>query len=211
MPAQSTERAKIMDAAYRTLVASKGSSLSVNEVLRVAGLSTRAFYRHFDSKDELLLALFRRDAERLTGMLRAAAEADTPPRALTAFIEAMLRVPADPRRRQRALILSAEESTRARGYGAERHRFQVELETVLIAILNRGRTDGTFPWVDPGPDARSVRAVLMQAFDEQITGTAPMPAAESARQVTDFALRAVGINSRLVTQDVTETQISNQA
>jgi AcrR family transcriptional regulator len=35
----------------------------VADILNEADLSTRSFYRHFASKDQLLCALFRREAE----------------------------------------------------------------------------------------------------------------------------------------------------
>ena len=57
--ADTGERSRIIEAAYRCLVDSGGGGLSVTGVLNAAGLSTRAFYRHFDSKDALLLAMFR--------------------------------------------------------------------------------------------------------------------------------------------------------
>jgi len=117
---QSSERDRITEAAYRTLVATGGTSLSVNEVLRAAELSTRAFYRHFDSKDELLLALFRQDSDRVAARLRRAADTEPPPAALVAFLQAMLRITADPRRRQRVLVMSSEEIARAKGFTAER-------------------------------------------------------------------------------------------
>ena len=39
------------------------ASATVQDILDEAGLSTRAFYRHFGSKDDLFHALFRREAE----------------------------------------------------------------------------------------------------------------------------------------------------
>jgi len=191
--AQTAERAAVMDAAYRTLVASKGTSVSVTDVLRTAGLSTRAFYRHFESKDELLLALFRRDAERVAGQLDAAARAETPRDALVGWIAAFLRIASDPRRRRRVLVLSSEEVTRARGYAAERQRFEAAQVRAIAAILERGVADGSFPWAKPVPDARSIRAALGQAFEDQVAGTANLTADEAAAEVADFAFRAVGL------------------
>jgi AcrR family transcriptional regulator len=190
--AQSRERARIVDAAYRTLVANGGVSLSMAELLDAAGLGTRAFYRHFVSKDELLLAVYRRDADRLSDRLTQAVGDAAPAAALAAFVEAMLRVTDDPRRRRRVRIMSAEAVRQARGYATETQRFRAVLEETLAGILARGREDGSFPLTDPGPDARSIRAALGQAFDDQVAGIATVRPAEAARQVTDFALRATG-------------------
>src|SRR4051794_27006950 len=73
-----SERERIMEAASRLL--SAGHSLAVTDVLEGAGLSTRAFYRHFESEDALLLALFRRDSERVNTQLEAAVDAAATPR-----------------------------------------------------------------------------------------------------------------------------------
>ncbi|WP_235825762.1 TetR/AcrR family transcriptional regulator [Candidatus Frankia alpina] len=81
---QDDERELIMDAAYRCLLASEGVSVAITDILHAAGLSTRAFYRHFASKDSLLLALFRRDCERVTAELTSSIQrrnASPPPRA----------------------------------------------------------------------------------------------------------------------------------
>lgn len=190
---QSPERKALMDAAFHVLTTNSGASLSVTEVLRAAGLSTRAFYRHFDSKDELLLALFRRDSEHVTRRLeKAVGAAATPAAALTAWVEGYLDIAADSHRRHRVIVLSAPEITRARGYDAEQRRVDAEHRDAIARILERGLADGSFPWADPEPDARSIRAALGQAFTDQMTSNAAVSADEAARQVVDLALRAVG-------------------
>jgi AcrR family transcriptional regulator len=192
-----TERARILDAAYAILAGNTGGSLSVTEVLEAAGLSTRALYRHFESKDALLLALFRRDAERLNARLEAAAaNAPTPRAALVGWIEDTLRVVADPRSRQRVLVFSSEEVTRARGIGAERHRLQEAQADAITRIVTAGRADGSFPWAVLPADARAIRAALGEALLEQINGLAPIPPDEAARDLAHFALRALGAEVR---------------
>jgi AcrR family transcriptional regulator len=182
-----------MDAAYRRLAARGGANVSMTEILSEADLSTRAFYRHFDSKDELLLALYRRDSERLTAATESLVTAAATPReALTRWISSMLRVATEPRRRRRALLLSSPEVARARGYAVEQQRTAAAQEDGLARVLARGRADGSFPLTDPGPDARSIRAALFRVFDDLITGTSTVDGATARAQVTDFALRAVG-------------------
>lgn len=190
--AQTSERAKIMEAAYRILGADRQATLSVAEVLAEAGLSTRAFYRYFDSKDTLLLAMFRRDSDRVLAELQAAA-AGTPTavEALRGWVSGMLRLTADPRRRQRALVLDSGEVTRAKGYRAERARYEAAMDAVLTQILHRGRAEGSFPLARPGLDARYLRAVLDQAVRDQVSAHSPIGADEAAADLFDFALRAL--------------------
>src|SRR5688572_9325376 len=73
--------------------------LTVAEVLNEAGLSTRAFYRHFHSKDELLLAIYERDATATRERLRARlVKARSPQLAIEAWIDEMLALAFDARR-----------------------------------------------------------------------------------------------------------------
>ena len=186
-----SERARIMDAASRLL--SSGSGLAVTDVLEAAGLSTRAFYRHFESKDALLLALFRRDSERVNTQLEAAVEAAATPRdALFGWIQGTLRLVEDPRRRQRVQTFSSEEVTRARGLAGERHRIQQAQVAALTRIIAAGKADGSFPWAVLPGDARAIRAALGDALEDQITQVAAISADEAAAEIADFALRALG-------------------
>ena len=60
----------IIDAAYSCLSSPHEGPVSVAAILAGAGLSTRAFYRHFTSKDELFLAMLKRDSDAVAGRLR---------------------------------------------------------------------------------------------------------------------------------------------
>jgi len=185
------ERARIVEAAYRCL--SEKTSVSVTEILAAAGLGTRAFYRHFGSKDELLLAMLRRDAERVLAELRGVVEAASSPlAALAALIEHMLALTADGRRRHRVTVMTSEEVMKARGYPAEWLRVQREQDALIAGILRAGLADGSLPWADPESDARAIRAAMAQAFEDQMSGAAAVPADRAAAQVTSFALRALG-------------------
>ncbi len=69
-----------MRAAYGLVGSSESGSTSVQDILTVAGLSTRAFYRHFPSKDELILAMCRAEYERVLGGLSDAIAVAASPR-----------------------------------------------------------------------------------------------------------------------------------
>ncbi len=179
-----------MDAASRLL--STGRGLSVTDVLEGAGLSTRAFYRHFESKDALMLALFRRDSERVNAQLEAAvAAAATPREALVGFIEGTLRLLDDPRRRHRVAVFGSEDITRARGIVAERQRIQQSQIATLTRIIAAGLADGSFPMAVLPGDARAIQAACSKALDDQITQVAPLSAEQAAAEISDFALRAL--------------------
>src|SRR6202050_5878896 len=53
----------LLDAALAVMGRNGYVDAAVADILREADLSTRSFYRHFESKDQLLCALYRREAE----------------------------------------------------------------------------------------------------------------------------------------------------
>ena len=63
------DRQGIIDAAYGCLYEPHSGPIPVAAILERAGLSTRAFYRHFSSKDELFLAMLRQEADALADRL----------------------------------------------------------------------------------------------------------------------------------------------
>lgn len=194
MPAEVSERSRIMEAAHRCLAANNGEAVSVTDILREAGLSTRAFYRHFGSKDDLLIAMFRYDRDRVLARLRAAvAAAQSPADSLRAWIEGYLGLASGPRRRQRVDVLSSAEIRRASGYGVERTDWMAQHQAEIAAILRQGVRDGSFPMANAEPDAGAIHAMITEALAAQFDGSARVSAAESAGQLIDFAFRALGV------------------
>ncbi|MCW2521674.1 MAG: regulatory protein TetR [Frankiales bacterium] len=190
--ATETERVRIMQAAYELLSRDHGN-LTVNDILEAAGLSTRAYYRHFASKDDLVLALHRRDADRLTERLQAAAAAAGSPRqALMAWIHGMLNVTTQPRLRARAVVLGSEQAQHARGLAAAQREFRARQNAAVAAILADGRASGEFGQADPEPDARQICAAVREAFADQMSRQASISAEQAAEQIATFALRALG-------------------
>src|SRR5258708_36559374 len=66
------EKEQIVRAAYELIQRDGSKETSVHDVLRATGLSTRAFYRHFTSKDELGLEMYRIDGARVNAPAAAA-------------------------------------------------------------------------------------------------------------------------------------------
>ena len=57
------ERDLILMAALEVLRRNAGEEATVADILEEAGLSTRAFYRHFETKEDVIRSLFERDAD----------------------------------------------------------------------------------------------------------------------------------------------------
>jgi AcrR family transcriptional regulator len=89
--AYAEEVRRLIDAAYAVMRTSGDIEPRVGDVVKAAGLSNQAFYRHFKSKDELLLAVLTDGRQRLVASLTARMErvADGAPR-VAAWIEGVL-------------------------------------------------------------------------------------------------------------------------
>jgi AcrR family transcriptional regulator len=71
-------RARILDAAFRTVATYGLSRFTVDDVARAADLSRQSVYRYFDSKDALIVALvFREEEKFIEGVRLAHTEATT--------------------------------------------------------------------------------------------------------------------------------------
>ena len=85
------EVANILEAAYRVIEASDSTDPSLRAILAEAGISTPAFYRHFASKDDLLVVLLDDGRRRLADYLKARIDkASGPEGQVRAWIDGML-------------------------------------------------------------------------------------------------------------------------
>lgn len=188
------ELSALVDAAFRVLAADDSKALSVASVLAEADLSTRAFYRHFRSKDELLVTMFRWDAEYVVAQLtRAVGQAGSQLDALGVWVEQNLALVFDPRKALRARILMSAEVSRARGYSVERARVTSQLQAILGTILAAGHTDGTFPLAEPHQDARALNAIILDLLEQRSRGLPTLAQREARAHTLRFACRALGV------------------
>jgi AcrR family transcriptional regulator len=187
------ERREIIDAAYGCLSEPHSGPIPVAAILARAGLSTRAFYRHFASKDELFLAMLRQEADALTGRLNSIADdaPGDPVRQLSAWIEMMFDLALDTELRTHFTVIDSDEVRAAKGYRETRERLHADRERSLVRVLERGREDGSFPLTKPQYDAVAISAIVSREL--MTSGPGDEEDLQRARaRVLDFALRALG-------------------
>ena len=159
-----TERRMLMDAAMRVMARNGYAAMSVGDVLSEAGLSTRAFYRHFDGREALLAALIRRDSEAVGGSLqRATAGASGPVAALDAWLERYLDVFYDPRRAARTALFSSPAVAAALPLAAELEEMRQIFCQPLIEVLRAGHESGILRSPTPEADAYSLFTLVSAA------------------------------------------------
>lgn len=88
---------RVVDATYRLIERTGTVDPSMRDILRETGLSTQAFYRYFQSKDELMLLVLDDGRRRLVGYLEhRMARVDTREKKVGEWIEGVLAQAADP-------------------------------------------------------------------------------------------------------------------
>jgi AcrR family transcriptional regulator len=205
-PIRPDERELLLEAA-RSVLSEKGvAGMTVRDVLAQANLGTRAFYRHFASKDDLVLAMFTRgaalEAERLT---RRMAPATDPVAAVTAWIDGRLDLAFDRRISANLQDLSIEAQLRRREAPAE---LQVAYDLMLAPLIEQlrvGRDSGLFADVDPEADARSIHGVVWGVVEAHWAGF-PQRRRETRDGVVRFCLNAIGAPGAAWTMTPTAAQ-----
>jgi AcrR family transcriptional regulator len=105
-------RQALLDAALDQLAGGINfDQLSLRRVARAAGVVPAAFYRHFDSMDELALVLVEESVRTLRAMLREAREGGIPPERMIASSVAILVSHVREHRRHFAFIADARSSS----------------------------------------------------------------------------------------------------
>jgi AcrR family transcriptional regulator len=191
------DRGYIIEAAYDCLYEPHSGPIPVAAILQRAGVSTRAFYRHFESKDELFLAMLRQESDalarrldRIVGEVSGAAGDQ-----LKAWIDHMFGWMHDAETRMHLTVIDSDEVRVAKGYRETRERAHADRERSLVEILRRGRDDGSFPLADPDRDAVAISAVVSRVMVEQSPGD-EQRLQRSLSWLLEFTLRALGAAPR---------------
>lgn len=189
----SRDRERIIEAAYTCLSQPHTGPVPVAAILQRAEVSTRAFYRHFESKDELFLAMLRQETDALARRLDRVADehAKVPAEQLEAWIEVMFGLIHDDETRMHFTVIDSDEVRAAKGYRETREKAHADRERSLVEILRHGRDDGSFPVTDPERDAFAINAIISRVMLTQTYDDHEGLRRAKAR-VLDFALRALG-------------------
>jgi AcrR family transcriptional regulator len=151
---------RIVDATYRVIAGSEGFDPKLRDILRECHLSTQAFYKHFRSKDELMLVLLDDGRRRLVGYLRHRMEkAATPQGRIRAWVEGVLAQAADAEVAARTRPFLAHQDRLAELFPDEQQQsveLLVGLLAAAISVLPRRGSQAA--------DLRDARAVYQLTF-----------------------------------------------
>jgi len=191
-PDPDTRRA-ILGAASEALREHGVQGLSIAAVLQYAQLSTRAFYRHFQSKDELVAAVFldmaKAEKRRLKRKMGAA---DGPAAAVVAWIDGRLDLAFSENIKSDLRRMSLEAQSQNFAAPELIQPAYAEMLEPLIDQIQRGLEQGAFHSVEPASAAQSIQGVVWASTERQwATGDCERSAVRE--RTLQFCLRGLGV------------------
>ena len=167
-------------------------ALSIAQVLGRTRLSTRAFYRHFDSKDELVAAVFLDMARAEVLRLAQRMSTSEPVRAVAAWIDGRLDLAFNQQIRSDLRQMSLEAQNQMFAAPELVGPAYREVLRPLVEQLTRGRDLGLFDEIDPEGEALSIQGVVW-ANVERHWATAQRTPSEIRERVQRFCLQGLGV------------------
>ncbi|MDT5079624.1 MAG: hypothetical protein QOJ80_4261 [Mycobacterium sp.] len=166
-----SERDAIVRAAYRLIGHNARTPTSIENILQSAQVNRRTFYRHFASKDHLIIAMQDWAGELiLTGLRGAVDTAETPMAAVAAWIDEYLSIGWDDARFRDALAFMSFEVISAPGIAAALETTYARHREPLAEALAAGLADGSLPNARPDLDAFAIHAVAVRHLEARIRG-----------------------------------------
>lgn len=164
---------------------------SVREILEQAGLSTKAFYRHFRSKDELLLVTLEEGCRVLAEYLEH--RMSTVPEPLDkvgAWIDGFVRQAVNPSAARRTLPWTLGAGRLATVFPEQFDKNQATIMVPLHREIANAVKDGSGQTPDPARDARLIYGYTMDTVRYNLINDT-VPNTRTVRHLINFAHRAL--------------------
>ena len=163
----------------------------VADVVRRARLSNKAFYRHFKSKEELLLAVLEEGMQqRVADFEKRMAAASTARGRVEAWIEGMLVQATDPEEARAARPMYVYQARLAEPLGDPLWEPRERLCRPLVEALRAGVANGELPGIDPERDADAILYLCLGWVNGHVLANTT-PSADEAKAVAEFAMRGL--------------------
>ncbi len=161
----------------------------VSEIVRRAGLSNQAFYRHFRSKDELLLAVLDEGVTILEGYLEhRMASLSSPDERVRAWMEGMLEQVLDPTAAAATRPFALSRARLADLFPGEVQESEQRLTAMLRDALHEA--SGVLRSADPQRDAETLYDLAMGWMQRRLAQPGLATRAD-ADALTEFALHGI--------------------
>jgi AcrR family transcriptional regulator len=185
--AYSDEVRRLVEASFALIRAQGRLEPRVSDVVRAAGLSNQAFYRHFRSKDELLLAVLDEGVRRLASYLRHRMErAEAPLAQVREWLSGMAAQALDPEAAAATRPFAVSRARLSELFPDEVEESERQLTAILRDALERAAARGELAGGDPARDAETLYTLAMGWMQRKLAREAPTR--EDAEALVEFAL-----------------------
>jgi len=190
-----SERNRLLTAAMEVLQRSGWWGFKVESVLRQAGLSTRSFYRHFDKKSDLLLALLEHElGGAAIHLCRVTAAADAPSDKVRAYLTATIDMAYREDLVKPSSLFASHWRELLPEYPEELQRCNDRMIAPLAEAIQTGKNRGDFQSDDPIADAKAIFYLVASMTADQATVGGATPREEIEHIVMPFISRAIGLS-----------------
>jgi AcrR family transcriptional regulator len=191
-------RRAIIVAASKSVREQGVRGLSVAAVLARAQLSTRAFYRHFESKDQLVAAVFLEMTRiEVLRLRRQMAEVNNPIRGVAAWVDGRLDLAFDEEIKSELRQVSLQAQSRVFSSPELISPSYSAILEPLVEQLQRGMELGLFEGIVPATAAKSIHGVVWAATQRQ-WATNHWQRDEVRERVPRFCLRGLGVVPEMI-------------
>lgn len=179
---------RLVSAAFRVIRQTGHLEPKVSEILAEAGLSNQAFYRHFRSKHELLVAVLDEGIGGLGRYLSSRmAQAESPVEAVREWIRGMAVQAQDEGGAAATRPFALGRGRLAETFPAEIARSETQVTTPLRAALEAARANGTMPAVAPEQEAEALYHLMMGWVEARLV-EARIPGEAEVERLEAFAM-----------------------
>ncbi len=182
---------RLLKAGMEEIVASGSVEPRVADIVRRAGLSNKAFYRHFQSKDELLLAILEENLNaRMREFDERLAEADSAIERARLWVWAVIETALDPQRAAAIRPILVYQARLTETLGEQLYGHRDHLRRPLVEALRDGLGSGELSGIDPEQDAVCIQYLALGWMHGAVLERRT-PSREEAEHVVEFALRGL--------------------
>ena len=185
-------RARLLEAARAIMREAGGPGFTVTQVVGAAGTSLKSFYRSFDSKDELLVALFEDDARRGAAALAAlVGGSDDPLGRVRLAVVGLFRFLAGDGRLPYAAALVREHLRLAESHPDQLRGVLEPFVAVFADVVGDAQSKGAVRAGDARRDARTLFHLVVSHLHALICHQIDEPPVEVAEELWAFCAAAL--------------------
>jgi AcrR family transcriptional regulator len=187
----------LVDATFDVIAATGSLDPPIRPILETAQLSRQVFYRHFGSKDELLLVVLDESRQIVAAYLRKrVARAEGPIAKLRAYIDGVLRQAQDAEASRRTRPFAVTGRRLEARFPEQYTRSQLVLTEPLACVIREGVQEGVFESRQTDEDAQIIYDAVFLCQNRHLL-LQTTPTRKTVDDIHDFALRALRPANRI--------------